>query len=313
VPEPGDVEPRVVSYSEIAAARHCPLRHQLAYVERWHQEGEQRSGARGLGTDWHFVLEAQFRELMAIQALMRDQGQAPEPHPWARWTYPDGTAETLYRVIHDTDVFAGPNAELIAWMYEGYTRYYQLHPTWTILAVEFNPEVELPNPDGGPSRFRLKVRADLVVQDLASQLIWLIDHKSGQRRPIQEALDLSDQFGLYTWCLRLLGRPVHGAIHSWAKTVRPKTSVDTLANRFQLYPLDRGEHELAEIAADAYRSIDRRYQEVDAEMVPTSAPDGEWCKRRCDFVNPHLAARKGFTTLQAYLRDTGWSPNAPRH
>jgi PD-(D/E)XK nuclease superfamily len=295
----------VVSYSEIDAARHCGLKHQLGYVERWRQSTV--TGARGKGTDWHLVMEHHYRELQRLQAELREH----QDGKLAAWVYPDSAAERIHQAVLGSGAFEGDNAELVAWMYQGHLKLYGLQPRWTVLAVEFNPEVPLPHPDGGPTRFALKIRADLVIQDTASGLVWLVDHKSGQVRPSGD-FSLADQFGLYTWILRQLGRPVHGAIHSWAKTTRPQKP-DPLTARFQQFPMDRSETELATIAADAYRTVERRYREVDAGEVPGVYPDMEWCKRRCDYRNAHIAARRGFTTAQDYLRSTGFEQNFERH
>jgi hypothetical protein len=283
------------------------LKHRLQYVERW--VGPDKGGARGLGTDWHKVLEALFRMLMEIQREMQAAGHGPAG-PFGRWEYGPDVADRVMEAIRATDVLAGLNAELVNWMLEGYLRKWGLRSNWTVLAVEFNPQSSLPGPDGQPSLFDLKCKLDLVVQDTLTGWIWIVDHKSGQRRPQVAALNLDDQFGLYTWILRRLGRPVYGAIHSWSKTSKPKTFVDKLEDRFEDFPMDRSETELDTIASDAFRSIDAAYK-VDGE--PLVYPDGEWCRRRCDFVNAHLAARRGFAPIRSYLRDTGYEVDFTRH
>lgn len=304
-PEP---ERQVVSYSEIASARHCSLKHRLQYRERWTKP--DTGGARGLGTEWHLVLEALFRELLVVQSEMRSDGLAPSG-PFAAWQYPAEVADRIHRAVRDTDVFAGTNGELINWMLEGYLRKWGLRPRWTVLAVEFNPKSWLPGEDGQPSPYDLKCKLDLVVQDTMTGQIWIVDHKSGQRRPTVSALNLDDQFGLYTWILRRLGRPVFGAIHSWSKTTQPKKP-DTVDERFEDFAMDRSETELDMIAADAYRSIHAAYS-YDPDAPALVYPDGEWCRRRCDFVNAHLAWRRGIAPMRAYLKDVGFEQDFERH
>lgn len=302
----------VVSYSEIDSARHCGLKHRLQYIERWVKP--EVAGPRSLGTAYHTVMQAHYTELKTIQAELTLAGEAPSGHPWDRWTYPDGTAERLHQAVHDTDVFAGEYAETVAWMYDGHLGRWGLSTDWTILAVEFAPVHWLPDQNGERSQFDLKTKIDLVVRSIGDGLIWIIDHKTGQRRPNVKTMDLADQFGLYVWILRKMGRQVQGAIHSWAKTSQPKTTVDTLQDRFEHYRMDRTEAQLETIARDAYRTMFRAYQWDAAEMGGYPVyPDPEWCQRRCDFINAHLAARRGSTTVQAYLLDTGWSQDYTRH
>jgi hypothetical protein len=304
----------VVSWSEIDSARHCGLKHRLQYRERW-VDTKPDTGARALGSDYHLVMQAHMTQLQAIQAELRAAGDAPSGHPWDRWTYPDGTAERLHQAVHTTDVFVGPNAETVAWMYSGFLERWGLTTDWTVLAVEFAPVHPLPDLEGNPSPFHLKTKIDLVVQEIGSSLVWLLDWKTGQRRPNVKTMGLADQFGLYTWILRAMGRNAHGALHSWAKTSRPKTTIDTVEDRFEHYRMDRSQTELDKIAVDAYKTVARAYWLWDHDALGDEPPypDPEWCQRRCDFVAAHLADRRGFTTLRAYLADTGFVVDPTRH
>lgn len=306
-------EPIVVSWSEIDSARHCGLKHRLQYRERW--VGPDTGGPRSLGTAYHLVMQAHFTELMLIQGELKDAGKGVSGHPWDRWSYPDEAAARLLDAVHRTDVLAGEHAETIAWMYKGFLDWTGLTTDWTILAVEYAPVHPLPDLDGNPSVFHLKTRIDLVVQTIGTGSIWLLDWKTGQRRPNVKTLGLADQFGLYVWILRAMGRNAHGALHSWAKTSRPKTSVDSLTDRFEHYPMDRSQTELDNIARDAYKTMARAYFLWDHDTLGDEPPytDTEWCQRRCDFVQAHLADRRGFTTLRAYLADTGYAQDFTRH
>lgn len=332
LPEEPEPERIVVSYSELAAARHCKLKHHLAYRRRWVQPETRHLGARGIGTDWHLVLQALYLELQKIQAEIR-AGQhpgltVPRVRSGQQWTYPDGTDIRLHAAIRDlagpagpvwvVDVDGeertGPNVELIEWMLVGYLTRWGLNCNWTILAVEYSPVSWLPTPDGNRSRYDLKARLDLVVLDLWTGHIWLVDHKSGQRRPEQRGMAIDDQFGLYTWLLRKLGRPVFGSILSWSKTTQP-AKPDDLTDRFIHYRSDRTEVELDRIALDAYRTCVDVYEPVEPPQVGNIPvyPDPEWCKRRCDYLNAHLVERRGGAPLEAYLQDTGWTQDFTRH
>jgi len=312
-------EPRIVSWSEISSARQCLLKHRLEYRERWSADSI-RSSARGVGTAWNKVMEAHYRLLQAIQQEIRDGKHegVEAPGRRGRWVYPDETAGRLRDAVRATGEFTDDDTGyLIDWMYIGHLGHYGLDPGWTILAVEFSPVGPLPRPGGGESEYTLKTKIDLVIFDLWSERTWIIDHKSGKYSPESKELRFDDQFGLYTWILRHLGRPVIGSMVSWATTSRTKTEKE-LKDRFARRPLDRSDDELDQIALDAYRTVESAYSHGDDEGDPPVSPDSEMCKRRCDFSNAHLHARrqpvaKAPAALRAYLVDTGYSINRTRH
>jgi hypothetical protein len=324
------VERITVSYSELDNARHCLLKHRLAYRDRW--VPDHVGGARHLGTQWHLLLQAHYLELMRLQGEIRagEFGatglQAPAPdRPFSRWQYPDGAAERIHKAVTDPEGLAAgvlyhpesgnqdEQQKLLEWMYAGYLARWGLSPEWTILAVEYTPVSWLPTVTGAKSRFDLKTKIDLVIQSVTDWLIWLVDHKSGSKSPDPRSMAIDDQFGLYTWILRRMGRPVHGAILNYASTYQTKKP-KAIEDRFNHYPSDRSDAELDEIARDAYRTCVQAYG-WDASRYGGYPihPNPEWCKRRCDYLNAHLAARRGFTTIEAYLTDTGWSRDPTRH
>ena len=62
-PKPeSDHEGRIVSWSELDALKQCPMKHHLAYEERW--TGPETSKALAIGSLFHKVMEAHYGELM---------------------------------------------------------------------------------------------------------------------------------------------------------------------------------------------------------------------------------------------------------
>lgn len=311
----------IVSYSEIDAFRQCPLKWYLSYSRRW--VAPKTGPALQRGTLWHQVLEIHYRKLMAVQQWLKAEGMAPKiggSAISARWDYGryQGGIDQLVTDIWSSiaPLLADESGEqnehqgIIEWMYRGYLAQWGLNPTWTILAVEHSPEIWLPTLQGGRSRFKLKMKLDLVILENVTNQTWVVDHKTGKQAPNAMMLDIDDQFGLYTWGLRKLGRPVLGAIHSYAKTEKLKR-VQTLDERFVHHPLHRGEKELDAIARDAYltarasRRLLADKQDGDALAI-YSGPDPRQCGWKCDYTEPHLQARKGFVDLEEYLNDTGF-------
>lgn len=273
-----------VSWSEIDAYRMCPFKHRLAYRERW--QGETRSPALAKGSLWHEVLEIHHDGLK--------QGIDPATVVQSVETY-------LRNCSADPDF-----VDLIAWMYEGYVKFYGFDPDWKILGVEHASEFYLPTDRGGRSRFKIKMKLDVIVK--WGGRIWVVDNKSGKDLPNEKMLEFNDQFGLYVWGLRQMGKPVHGAIHSAARTQRNKSKPQPLDERFRRTPIYRTQKELDAIAVEAYKSMRQAYGNPD----PQRHPDEDRCSWRCDYTEPCLASRKG-DNIHELLADFGFKVNLERH
>lgn len=274
-----------VSWSEIDTYRQCPFKHRLAYKERWQQD--TKSPALNKGTLWHQVLEIHHTGL-----------KVGIPH-----------LEIVEQVRHFlvNETTQDPEyVDLIAWMYKGYVDFYGFDPDWRILAVEHAAEFWLPTDRGGRSRFKLKMKLDIIVKWAGRT--WIVDNKSGKDLPNEKMLEFNDQFGLYCWGLRQMGKDVHGAIHSAARTQRNKSKPQPLDERFRRTPIYRTDRELHTIAVEAYKTVRQAYQNQD----PQRHPDEDRCGWRCDYTEPCLASRKG-DDVHELLADFGFQQNFERH
>ena len=311
-----------VSYSELDTFRQCPLKHQLAYKERW-TKPPQPGGALDKGSQWHAVLEQHYLELKACQD--REGALTVSADEFAARAM--GRIRPLLYHDDGSGGFRSETAELIAWMYSGYLQRWGIDPYWKILSVEHNAVVPLYTPmnretgeAGRKTRFRLKVKIDLIVRDLDLGHIWVVDHKSCKDLPAQKALELDDQFGLYTLGMRRLDKVVFGQVYNAARTQRNKTGVQTLESRMERYRMYRDDPELLAIEEDAWKTCVDAYGPVPAALRgrdPRSAPNTDTCRWRCDFSEAHLAARKAAGDQQAALRDRvrdfGFVQNFERH
>lgn len=299
----------VVSFSEIDTFRDCPLKHQLAYVDRWTKEPEEGTPL-SRGSRWHEVLATHYQTL-------REK---------AEWLG-DGTAGAksvlaLARTrIEEAGLFDGEDGELARWMYGGYVEMYGVDPQWEILAIEHKAELPLLTtaeakerravaraapPD--PVRFWVKVILDLIVRDRITGKIWIVDHKSSENLNKKIDLELSDQFGIYTAGLRALGRRVLGSVYSGARTYRLKTKVAPLEERFRREMMYRTDIELDNLILDFRAATEAAY----SDRPVFSSPNPRECQWKCDYRDAHLAARKG-VPIEAALRDFGLRQNKERH
>ena len=299
----------IVSYSELDAYRQCPLKHHLAYKQRWTKTpGPGTPLARG--TLWHLVMERHYSVLQRLQRELPGWSIKPSDERYA--------LEVLRKAVRP--LFSDPDTgkqssdqELAEWMYQGYVAQWGVDPQWRILEIERAAIVPLPSDTGRPSsRYRLKVKIDLIVQDRKADR-WLIDHKSCKNLPNRLELDIDDQFGLYTAALRQLGWPVTGAIHSAARTERLKgdqegTKLMPLDTRFARTSMFRSDAELTNLLRDAARTAREAY----SPGPPRSAPNPNTCKWRCDFLDAHLMMRKGIPA-STVLPDMGFSVDRSRH
>lgn len=316
-----------ISYSELDTFRQCPLKHALAYRQRWSKPAKTGSPL-SKGTDWHTVLETHYRRLRELTspghahciAQTRGEILLNEKAILA------DCAETVKPLLSRTSLneAAAEQQDLMRWMYEGYVAYHGADPEWEIRAVEYKTTVPLMNEAGKPSRFRLKVKIDLIVWDREMDGLWLIDHKSGADLPNDFALDMDDQFGLYEVTINRQRKAkglqvVTGTIHNAARTTRntgdypvhePRFKPQTLEKRHLRSPMNRTLIELENIEKDAFRAARAAYSA--GNKVPYSSPDPRTCGWKCDFKEPHLIARKGGPIAIA-LADYGMAQDFARH
>lgn len=282
-----------ISWSEISSFRQCPHKHLLEYVERW--SGKTTAPALMKGTLYHKVLEWHYGHLMdnpgdLLGAMTAGYGQI-------RQARREGFGEI---------------ADLIEWMYEGYCDLYGSDDSWEIVGVEQKLRAPLLTAAGHRSRFVLKMQIDLLVKDRSKKdRLYLVDHKSGQNLPSQKSLDMADQFGLYLWGLRQIGKPAFAAIWNGARTQRNKTGVQELESRFCREPLGRTDIELSSIARDAYATARSMWA---ANSLAERHPDADRCKWGCQFLDACLLGRKTDGDRErTYLLDTGFTRNTERH
>lgn len=297
----------VVSYSELDTFRQCPLKHHWAYKERWRRPVAE-DGALAKGSLWHLVMERHY------QILAEHERLTPESVAEALEASKLATREFL--VDQKTGVQSEVQA-LIEWIYRGYIERWQADSDWEILGVEEGFQLPLESSVGVDSEIQIKGKIDLVVRDRLTGQLWVVDHKSGSNLPSQMDLEIDDQFGLYSWAMRKLGRPVLGAIHNAARTTQNladkpgytgKSSPQTLDQRFSRTFLNRSEIELTNIALDAYNAAAVAY----SDQTIYSSPDPRQCGWKCDFKEIHLLARKGRNPHEA-LSDYGFVQDFKRH
>lgn len=306
-------ELQVISYSELDTARQCAYKHLLSYKERW--TSPETSAALRKGTLWHSIMEVHYVSLKATQPLTKKEitdGVAKRP----LMSSADRLAHAVKAVekyMNDNRKVYDEDLELMVWMYVGYIEHYGCDPDWQVVAVEYTPEVPLPNPDGGASRFVMKAKMDLVVRDLNFNRLLIIDHKSGKNLPKDKELDLDDQFGIYWWMMNQLGHKPFMVIHNAARAHKNKNQekfFQPLDERFLRTPMGRLPAELERVAAEAYYHAEMYYQ-LDPEKTPRS-PDPERCNWRCSFTEPCLIARKG-TPRKTAMEMFGFEQNFTRH
>lgn len=300
----------VVSFSELDAYRQCPMKHALAYKQRWTRPQEEES-ALNKGKLWHAVMEEHYNIIKAAQHVLGRRIHKNEER---------GVLETCWSAVarHLADPISGEQSDiqaLVEWMYRGHVAMWGADLDWLIVAVEHSAEVPLPSPSGRASnRYYLKIKIDLVVRDREGRLL-VVDHKSCKNLPTDKELDIDDQFGLYTVGMRMLGFPVFGSIHSAARTQRNKgdqdgTNPQPLDGRFKRSPMYRTETELTNLLADAAAVARAAYGPGSDNVY--SSPDTDRCRWRCDFLDAHLMARKGIP-IRTVLRDQGFVINKERH
>ena len=282
----------VVSWSEIDCFRQCPFKHMLSYKQRWTKTPRVGSPL-SRGSLFHSVLEAHYLCLQSGGSLA-DAREVVDP-------------------LFFSNGEQNEDQVMVQWIYEGYIALYADDPNWKVVAVEYANEFWLPTASGTRSNFKLKLKIDLIVQDPARRL-WIVDHKTCKDLPTEKMMELDDQFGLYTWGLRQLGKTVHGAMHNACRTTRYKdpNKPQPLDERFRRTLLYRTDEELDRIALEAYATARRAWSDSPIGEQPERNPNTDTCRWRCDYTEDCLASRKG-VDLREMLVAHGFEQNFERH
>jgi hypothetical protein len=287
-----------VSFSELSAYRHCALKHQLGYIERWRTE--ETSEALSRGKLFHSVMENHYR---AIQAKQQGWDEAIE-----------GYGRALRELLYDSHT--GQQTEeqaLVEWMYRGHSDHWSDDARrWRILGVEHKLEDWLPTRKGTRSYIRMKGTIDLIVRDHEMGGMWIVDHKTCANLPKGRETDLDDQFAIYQWLLTQQGHDIRGIIYNAVRTKKLKTRDMEPDERFKRIPTIRTVEEIREVAIEAYEHMRKAWSEgTDQKPVPRS-PDGDLCRWKCNVTEACLMGRKG-GDMRKYLSDIGFVQDFERH
>jgi hypothetical protein len=314
-----------VSWSELDSFRQCPKKHDLGYLQRWQAEAADLS-ALGKGGAWHRVMEAHYGTIKAHQRL-DDFGRGAVwdcTEEELQWTCIDAVAKILADMQSKED--RDPELiQLLQWMYTGYLDQWGLDEDWDILEVESTHIVPLYETDGSESWVQLKVKIDLLVRDARGR-IWLIDHKSCGSLPNDKDFDWADQFGLYVYALRHIGKRITGSIHSAARTKMNKGDLikpgdegykntmkaQTLDDRFARRAMNYTDAQLEGIAGDALADFKLAYSEANHKR---RRPNEDTCKWRCGFNEACMFGRRTGSEANTIdmLQRTGFEQNFTRH
>jgi hypothetical protein len=306
-----------VSYSELDTFRQCPLKHHLSYGRRWTKPVKPGS-ALDKGSLWHGCMEDHYGVIKKYQ-------DASSNSKIAKSRAMEVLAEA-YQLVYDrchdpkTGEFLSDTHELIFWMYEGYVEMYGVDDDWRITAIEHQITLPLPDEHGHASRYHIKMKLDLIVRERWSGHLRVVDHKSGQNLPSYMDLEIDDQFGLYTWGMRKIGKKVIGSVHSAARTTRnvgdwpgaTKGKAQTLEQRMSRTLMNRDDKELDNLALDAYFAARAAYPDDPANRARYSSPDPRNCGWKCDFKEQHLQMRRGMNPDRVMI-DAGFTVNRTRH
>lgn len=304
------VEPIIVSYSELDTFRQCPLKHHLAYRMRY-TKPPRDDGPLAKGKLYHTVMEGHFRAIKEIQDKIGGAGRIPEQdHKKVLDAIRKNVVLPLLIDPKTADPFSEVH-DLILWMYDGYVAKWGINPEWRIVAIEHQIVTPLRDQRGRRSRYHLKAKLDLIVRDRETGQLWVVDHKSGANLPTQMDLEIDDQFGLYTWAMREMGRKIQGTIHMANRTQRNKSFMP-LDTRLAKTYMNRGDKELTNLALDAYYAARAAYPPKSGEAPRYSAPDPRSCGWKCDFKEPHLMMRTG-RDMDEVLGEWGFVINRTRH
>lgn len=305
------VDPITVSYSELDTYRQCPLKHAIQYGQRWTKPPKPDS-ALTKGSLYHNVMEEHMRIIKSWQDRLKAE-TGSDKIPEAMWAdILDECREAVMRLLWDsTTGTQTPVQELIQWMYEGWVSHYGISPEWRIMGVEHQIITPLRDERGRRTRYHLKAKIDLIVRTRDTGGLWVIDHKSGANLPTDMDLEIDDQFGLYTWAMREVGKKITGTIHAANRTQRNKSFMP-LDTRMKLTYLNRDQHELTNIALDAYRVARAAHPPKSQKVAPYSSPDPRSCGWKCDLKEPHLLMRRGRKPAEV-LTEYGYKIDRTRH
>jgi hypothetical protein len=303
----------IVSYSELATFRDCPLKHFLAYARRY-TKSPKPGTPLVKGSLWHLVQQEHYKRIKQYQ-----QGCTNHRIPKAKEEEVLAWIREEIKWIWEVDDKGerSDDQALIEWMYDGYVEQYGADLNWKIVGIEQKLLVPLP----GEGRYILKAAIDLIVFDWETLSLWVVDHKSCGNLPTYMDLDIDDQFGLYSWMLRSLGKKSLGAIHSAARTTRNKGDypdaerrykAQTLEQRFKRTYMNRTDKELDNLAHDAYEAARSAWPLPGERGNRYSAPDPRQCGWKCDFKEAHLTIRKG-RRLEDAMHEYGFTINTERH
>lgn len=303
-------EPIIVSYSELDTYRQCPLKHHILYGQRWTKPTKEGS-ALHKGSLYHAVMEEHYRVIKEYQD--NNKGRNPKEDSEEEAALLDACKAAVWPLLWDQRAgrFHDDVAELIAWMYEGHVSNYGTMPEWRIMSVEHQIITPLRNEAGRRTRYHLKAKLDLIVRIRTTGGLWVVDHKSGGNLPTDMDLEIDDQFGLYTWAMNEVGRPVQGSLHAANRTQRNKSPM-TFEQRMKLTFLNRDKTELRNIALDAYQVARAAHPPKSAPTPRYSSPDPRQCGWKCDLKEPHLLMRRGRKPAEV-LREYGFRIDRTRH
>lgn len=303
-------EPIIVSYSELDTYRQCPLKHHLLYGQRWTKPTKEGS-ALHKGSLYHAVMEEHYRVIKAHQD--ENNGKNPKEGSKAEADLLEKARKAVWPLVWDSQAgrYHDDIAELIAWMYEGHVKNYGTMPDWRIVGVEHQIITPLRNEKGRRTHYHLKAKLDLVVRQRSTGGLWVVDHKSGSNLPTDMDLEIDDQFGLYTWAMREVGKPVIGSLHAANRTQRNKTPM-SFDQRMKLTYLNRDQIELDNLALDAYNVARAAHPPASANYPRYSSPDPRQCGWKCDLKEPHLLMRRGRKPAEV-LREYGYKIDRTRH
>lgn len=303
------VEPIIVSYSELDTFRQCPLKHHLLYGQRWTKPVKEGSALQK-GSLYHNCMEIAFKIVKTYQDAHKGRNPA------------EGSAEMkmLIQSIWTSimpllaDERSGEQTEvqgLIQWMLEGFFDHFGILEDFRVIGVEHQLLVPLRDQNGRRSRYILKAKLDLILRARSTGLLWVVDHKSGKDLPTSMDLEIDDQFGLYTWGMREVGKAVTGSIHLANRTQRNKSFMP-LDTRMAMTYLNRDDTELRNLALDAYYVARAAHPPKSKEPANYSSPDPRQCGWKCDVKEPHLLMRRGRNPAEV-MREYGFTIDRTRH
>ncbi len=301
------IEPIIVSYSELDTYRQCPLKHAILYGQRWTKPVKEGSALQK-GSLYHLCQEELFRLIKEFQ----DENNGKNPQGEEVGMLIDRFWSAVAPLLYDTRT--GEQSEvqgLIEWMMKGWLDHFGLMDAWRVVGVEHQIITPLRDERGRRSRYHLKAKIDLVVRMRSTGGLWVVDHKSGANLPTDMDLEIDDQFGLYTWAMREVGRKITGTIHAANRTQRNKSFMP-FDTRMKLTYLNRDEQELTNLALDAYRVARAAHPPKGQQVAPYSSPDPRQCGWKCDLKEPHLLMRRG-RKMSEVLREYGYKIDRTRH